>query len=86
MWGCQRLIHHTMIWCMSDTINRKFAKKIKEYRAKRKITQEELAYSIGTSYKYIQRIEGKTPPDIRLSTVERIAKALKITPSKLLDL
>ena len=74
-----------MIGCMIDTINKKFAKKIKEYRAKRKITQEELAYSIGTSYKYMQRIEGKTPPDIRLSTIKKIAKALKTTPSKLLD-
>jgi DNA-binding Xre family transcriptional regulator len=38
-----------------------------------------------TSYKYIQRIEGKTPPDIRLSTIEKLAKALKVKPAELLN-
>ncbi len=58
--------------------------KIKEIRKKRGITQEKLAELIGTSYKYIQRIEGKNPPDIRLTTIERLAKALKIKPAELL--
>ncbi len=70
---------------MSNTINIKFGNKIKEVRQKRGMTQEELAEAIKTSYKYIQRIEGKTPPDIRLSTIERIAKALKTSPTKLFD-
>ena len=70
---------------MSNTINTKFGKKVKEIRQKRGMTQEELAEKTATSYKYIQRIEGKTPPDIRLSTVERIAKSLQIKLSKLLD-
>ena len=69
---------------MSAEINIKFGRKIKELRGKRKITQEQLAEITKTSYKYIQRIEGKTPPDVRLSTVERIATALKTTPPKLL--
>lgn len=59
-------------------------KKIKEYRKKRGITQERLAELIGTSYKYIQRIEGKNSPDIRLSTIVRLAKALKVKPTELL--
>lgn len=70
---------------MSNTINIKFGKKIKEARLKRHITQEQLAEATKTSYKYIQRIEGKTPPDIRLTTMERIAAALKIKISKLID-
>ncbi|MBI3601759.1 MAG: helix-turn-helix transcriptional regulator [Candidatus Omnitrophica bacterium] len=70
---------------MSNPINIKFGKKVKEVRQKRRMTQEELAESIKTSYKYIQRIEGKTPPDIRLTTIERIASALKVTSSKLLE-
>ena len=60
-------------------------KKIKECRRKRGITQEELAELVETSYKYIQRIEGKSPPDIRLTTIARLAKALKVSPSKLLQ-
>ena len=69
---------------MSNTINLKFGKRVKEVRQERGMTQEELAEAIKTSYKYIQRIEGKTPPDIRLSTVERIAKALQIPLNNLL--
>lgn len=64
--------------------NIKIGKKIKELRRERGITQEELAVLMETSYKYIQRIEGKTPPDIRLSTIEKLAKALKVKPAKLL--
>ena len=70
---------------MSNAINIKLGKKVKETRQKRGITQEELAELNKTSYKYIQRIEGKTPPDIRLTTIERIAIALKTTAAKLLD-
>jgi len=70
---------------MSTSINIKFGKRIKEARQKRGITQEELAELIKTSYKYIQRIEGKNPPDIRLTTIERIAQAMGIKASKLLD-
>lgn len=49
------------------------------------ITQERLAEITGTSYKYIQRIEGKTPPDVRLTTIVRLAKALKVKPAELLN-
>jgi len=59
-------------------------KKIKEFRKKRGITQERLAELAETSYKYIQRIEGKNPPDVRLTTIIRLAKALKVKPCNLL--
>ena len=70
---------------MSNTINIKLGKKIKEVRLKSHLTQEQLAEATKTSYKYIQRIEGKKPPDIRLTTIERIATALKIRISKLIE-
>lgn len=69
---------------MGYTINTKLGRKIKEFRRKRGITQEQLAEMIKTTYKYIQRIEGKTPPDVRLSTIEKLAKALKVKPAELL--
>ena len=70
--------------CMGNPIGLKLGKKIREFRRKRGITQERLAELTATSYKYIQRIEGKTPPDIRLTTIERLAKALKVKPANLL--
>lgn len=70
---------------MNTSPGMKLGKKIKEFRKKRGITQEQLSELIGTSYKYIQRIEGKTPPDIRLSTIVRLSKALKVNPAALLN-
>lgn len=65
----------------------KLGKKIKELRKKRnKMTQEDLAELTETSYKYIQRIEGKNPPDIRLTTIVKLARALKVKPADLLKL
>ncbi len=62
----------------------KLSRKIKELRKKRGLTQEQLAESINTSYKYLQRLESKTPPDIRLSTIIKISRALRIKPAELL--
>lgn len=84
MWGCKDLKHPAIRWSMKD-VNLKIGLAIKKLRKKRGLTQERLAEMIKTSYKYIQRIEGKTPPDIRLSTIRRISKALKTTPSKILE-
>lgn len=69
---------------MNNVIGIELGKRIKEFRRKRNITQEELAELAETSYKYIQRIEGKTPPDIRLTTIVKLAKALKVKPAELL--
>jgi len=69
---------------MKDHICIRLGKAIKVLRIKRSLTQERLADLIKTNYKYMQRIEGKTPPDLRITTIERIAKALKVKPSDLL--
>ena len=70
---------------MLNPLNINFGKRIKKLRQKHGVTQEKLAELTKTSYKYIQRIEGKNPPDIRITTAKRIADALKITLSKLLN-
>jgi len=36
-------------------------------------------------YKHIQRLEGKNPCDVKLSTLEKIAKAFGVSLSELLD-
>ena len=69
---------------MGNTFNLQIGQAIKELRKERGLTQEQLAEMIKTSYKYIQRIEGKTPPDIRVSTLKKLADSLNTTPSKLL--
>ena len=69
---------------MNKNIGIEFGKRVKESRKKSKITQERLSELAETSYKYIQRIEGKTPPDVRLTTIVKLAKALKTKPAKLL--
>lgn len=80
-WGCQTIKHHVIMGCM-DAI--KLGKKIKNLRKNRVVTQEKLAELTEISYKYIQRIEGKNPPDVRLTTVVKLAKALKVKPAELL--
>ena len=49
------------------------------------MTQEGLAEKAGIDYKYLQKIEGKNPPNLKLETIEKLAKALRIKPSKLIE-
>ena len=67
-----------------ENINLTFGKRLRKLRKKKKLTQEELAYQAGLEYKYIQRLEGKKPSSPTLNSLEKLAKALKITPSDLL--
>ena len=58
-------------------INKKLGNKIREYRKKKHMTQEELAYNAELDYSYINQIEnGKRNPS--MEAVERIAKALGV--------
>ena len=69
---------------MDKTIRLKFASNLKKYRAKKKYTQQKLAELADMEYKYIQRLEGKTPPAVRIDTIAKLAKAFRIHPSQLL--
>lgn len=66
-------------------IKQTLSKNIKSYRLKCNLTQEELSERTGIAYKYIQKIEGKSTPNVGIELVETLAKALKTTPSKLLS-
>lgn len=48
------------------------------------MTQEELAALIGIDYKYIQKIEGKNPPAVRIDAIGKLAKALRLPINSLL--
>lgn len=69
---------------MEVNIRLKLGKKIKELRRKSGLTQEELADLADIDYKYLQRIEGKNPPALKIDTIGKLAKALKVTPDQLL--
>lgn len=61
----------------------KIAMRIKALRAKRKITQAELAERAGISHGYLARLEtGRQDPTI--TTLEKLAKALKVPIGRLL--
>jgi transcriptional regulator with XRE-family HTH domain len=65
------------------TIER-FAMRLKQLRAKRKMSQADLAKSSGVSREYIARLElGRQDPT--LGTLEKLAKALKVKAAKLIE-
>jgi len=66
-------------------IVRKFSKRLKELRKKNGLTQEKLAEIADISYKNVQYLESKNPTCPSLITLNKLAKALKIAPSKLID-
>ena len=70
---------------MNTDIQVKLSKRIRELRKKRGLTQEKLSELSGIDYKHIQLLESKNPPAAKLDTLEKLAKALKISPSKLID-
>lgn len=70
---------------MESNIRLKLGMNIKRLRKKYGYTQEKLSELTNIDYKYIQRIEGKNPPAIKIDTIEKLAKALNVKPSELLD-
>ena len=71
--------------CMSISVRIKIGQKIRQRRLALNLTQDGLAELTGIDYKYIQKIEGKKPPAVRIDTLVKIAKFLKIDLSKLMD-
>lgn len=68
-----------------DTIRTKLGQRIRRFRLAKKLTQDGLAELTGIDYKYIQKIEGKKPPAVRIDTIQKIAKALKVKLADLMD-
>ena len=70
---------------MEREIRHQIGAKIKKLRQKRGLTQAQLSEVSQIKYKYLQEIEGKNPPNIRVDTLDRLAKVFRIKPGKLLD-
>jgi transcriptional regulator with XRE-family HTH domain len=60
------------------------ATRIKALREQRKMTQEQLAERAGIGRSYLARLE-TARQDPTLSTLEKIAKALRVKVAKLLE-
>lgn len=67
------------------SIESKFAKKLRKLRKEYGFTQEGLAEIAGVEYKYIQMLEGKTPPSPTLRMLEKISSAFALEPKDLID-
>ena len=70
---------------MKPSIRTKFGERLRELRNRRGFTQEKLSELAEIDYKYLQKIEGKNPPNIKLETIEKLAKTLEVKPSELLE-
>jgi len=70
---------------MKEDIKQKLAKRLKYLRKKYNYTQRDLSEKSGIDYKHIQLLESKSPSAPTLVTLEKLARAFKISVSKLLD-
>ena len=59
-------------------------KRLRVLRKESGLTQERLAELAGLEYKYIQMLEGKTPPSATLRTLTKLSKALDLAPWELI--
>lgn len=70
---------------MAQDIRKHISNRVRELRAKRGMTQQELAEAAGLDYKSVQRLEAKSPRfHPKVDTLEKIAKAFGLTVSELL--
>lgn len=60
------------------------ALRLKQLRKRRKMSQEQLAEKAGVSRSYLARVE-TARQDPTLSTIEKLAKALRVRPARLLE-
>jgi len=70
---------------MGQSIRLRFGRILRQIRRRKGLTQQRLAELADIDYKHIQRLEGKNPTDVKLETIEKLARAFKISCSKLLD-
>ncbi len=70
---------------MEISIRHNFAKRLRSLRETCGWTQQKLAELAELDYKHIQRLESTRPTDVKLETIEKLAKAFNLTCSEFLD-
>lgn len=66
-------------------LRKKFAKNLKAIRETRGLTQEGLAEKLKISARYIQQLEGKSVPNVKIDTIAALAKALHVDAQEFLE-
>ncbi len=64
-------------------ITKRFAKRVKEARLKKKLSQADLAAKLGLHPTYISQVE-RGVRNMALKNIEKVARALGVRPDKLL--
>jgi transcriptional regulator with XRE-family HTH domain len=70
---------------MAETTLKRLLNRLKQLRDAHGLTQEQFAELSGISYKYYQAVEAGRKPDLRLSTLQRLADAYGIEVWQLLS-
>lgn len=63
---------------MTENPIQQLSKRVKSLRKEQRVTQEQLAARSGISLKYIQRIEGKNPPDLGLEYLYKLSSGFEM--------
>jgi len=70
---------------MAQEIRLRFARRLRALRRRCGWTQEELAERADLAYRHVQRLESfRNPPPAKIDTLEKLARAFKVSPAKLL--
>lgn len=69
---------------MKDEVTLQLGRRIKTLRMRQDLTQEELARRSKVSIKYLQALEGKTPYNATIVTLNKLANGFGIPVWKLL--
>ncbi len=70
---------------MAKDIAKRLLARVRELREARGLSQEAFAERAGLKYKHYQSIEAGRKSDIRLSTLQKLAKACQMELRELLD-
>jgi len=71
---------------MDENAKQKLAVRLRNLRKKYGYTQEKLSELSGIDYKHIQLLESNNPSAATIDTLEKLAKAFKVSLSELLKL
>lgn len=71
---------------MTNDTAKRLLMRIRTLREAHGFTQESFAERAGLTYKHYQQVEAGRKPDIRLSTLIKMAEGLGLTLSELVDL
>ncbi len=70
---------------VANDMAKRLLARVKQLRESLGLSQEAFAEKAGLGYKYYQSVEAGRKRDIRVSTLEKLAKACGLEPAELLD-